>query len=372
MTVQKQKTKEPYIKALKYWTDLSIPGSFSSSLYFKKGLRARGKSTKNIDKQLKHRIEYQKLKNPRKRFPKRAYPAFFFGDRWEADLIDWGRRGKRAGKPSRRFILLVIDVFSRKLFSSCLPNKKMTTVTRAFEGIIADLKPPYEKPVKLQTDQGGEFKKAFTDRISQLGIQHSYAEGFLKARYIERAARNFKKVLLGQVLTEGKPKSDSEWFDLVKKVTENLNARYHKTLQMTPDEVSTKWLEVHRRLVEAEKKQPTFREMLENEGPKERRDKGTTFRVGDSVLAVKRRIRIGDKESDLAFRTMGEREKKSGKKGKAKRRPYWGELPKVKVFKIAEIMKDREPYLFRLKAKNNRVAKPLYYAPELRAVRNGI
>ena len=216
---------------------------------------------------------------------------------------------------------------------------------------------------------GKEFQGAFRKKMPKLKISHRFSHSLFKARYIERAARSFKKVLLGKTLTAGRPQRKAEWVGLVKEVTKNLNARFHKSLQMSPDEVAARWPEVHRRLLDAEKKQPTLREMMENEGVREKRDKNTFLRIGDTVLAVKKRARIGEKESDLAFRTRGEDNKNNKKSGKKRRRR--GNENKVKTFEIIEILKDRKPYLFKLKdKKTKKVAQRLYYSPELRRVDN--
>ena len=187
------------------WTDLDVPGSFASAPYFKKGLVSAGKKPpERLAALLKTQPDFRKLSRPSKKaFPTRPFPAFFFNDRWEMDLFDMGRGGWRAGgKPQRRFILLVVDVFSRKLFSACLKNKTASESAKGLAKILAGLEPPYAPPRLLHTDKGREFRAEFAEFLKKKGIRHVLIDHTrTKARYAERAVRSFKRVLMGYINT---------------------------------------------------------------------------------------------------------------------------------------------------------------------------
>ena len=51
-----------------------------------------------------------------------------------------------------KYILLAIDIFTRKAFAQPLKNKSALTVVKGFEEIIKDTKPKI-----IQCDQGKEF-----------------------------------------------------------------------------------------------------------------------------------------------------------------------------------------------------------------------
>ena len=90
---------------------------------------------------------------------------------WQADLIDWSTapsnslsekesgEGKKAPidrKDADRFILVVQDVFSRKIWAEALATKQPAEVLRAFKRVI-DMTKVLLPSNRLTTDAGGEF-----------------------------------------------------------------------------------------------------------------------------------------------------------------------------------------------------------------------
>ena len=95
----------------------------------------------------------------------------------------------RYGKKKGRFFLILIDIFSKKIFAKALYGKTSTSVLKAFEEIKSELKKPYVTPDILETDLGSEF---FSDNQ----IRFKGASGSHKARSAERAIRTFKRILI--------------------------------------------------------------------------------------------------------------------------------------------------------------------------------
>ena len=351
------------------WTDLDVPGSFASAPYFRKGLVSAGKKPpERLAALLKTRPDFRKLSRPSKKtFPTRPFPAFFFNDRWEMDLFDMGREGWRAGgKPQRRFILLAVDVFSRKLFSACLKNKTAAESAKGLAKILAGLKPPYGPPRLLHTDKGREFRAEFAELLKKEGIRHVLIDHTLtKARYAERAVRSFKRVLMGYINTRKTTPSRQRWLSTVARVTSNLNRRFHRGLGMAPDEVPRRWKEVHRKLLRKEKDQPSHSETvaLEEAGGDDPRE---AFSEGDRVWAkaLPKNDYTQRKESDLAWIQKPEPETERKKKRGEKKRNY---RPKVAEHVVVDVLKDRRPYLYKLR-RNVARSRPLrrhFYAEEL-------
>ena len=80
---------------------------------------------------------------------------------WQADLIDWStapssKDNSLSGKGADRFILVVQDVFSRKIWAEALATKQPAEVLRAFKRVI-DMANVLLPPNRLTTDAGGEF-----------------------------------------------------------------------------------------------------------------------------------------------------------------------------------------------------------------------
>jgi hypothetical protein len=94
----------------------------------------------------------------RKSFPRNTYTVNNINDMWESDLIDV--QGLAKYNDGVKYLLSVIDVFSKFLHIVPLKSKTGKDVTSAFQSILRDpryLKPIRRRPVWLRTDKGKEF-----------------------------------------------------------------------------------------------------------------------------------------------------------------------------------------------------------------------
>ena len=111
---------------------------------------------------------------------------------YQADLVDMSSLAKHRTNRGYKFILTVIDCFSRRAWALPLKNKTAATVTAAFAEIFQD---PTSKPPKLlQTDEGTEFTgKQFQMMLSRLGIKHFVSlNRDIKCALVERFNRTLK------------------------------------------------------------------------------------------------------------------------------------------------------------------------------------
>ena len=96
--------------------------------------------------------------------------------RWFADLIDFSAApsasagkdvGLRPTESGERYILVVQDVFSRKIWTEALINKRPTTAAAAFKKI---LNKAGSVPAALTTDGGMKFSAEFKELCETKGI----------------------------------------------------------------------------------------------------------------------------------------------------------------------------------------------------------
>ena len=73
-------------------------------------------------------------------------------DIWSADLVDMQQL--KSYNHGFRYILNVIDVFSKFVWSVPIKDKTGKTITNAFQSIVKTSK---RKPTKLSVDNGSEF-----------------------------------------------------------------------------------------------------------------------------------------------------------------------------------------------------------------------
>ena len=61
--------------------------------------------------------------------------------RWQADLIDMSSNPATLKRITMKWILVCVDVFSRKLWARALPTKEVSNVAKAYQDIVNELCP---------------------------------------------------------------------------------------------------------------------------------------------------------------------------------------------------------------------------------------
>ena len=332
----------------KKWKNIAVPGSFSSPSYFFKGLRAKkatgGKTEEQVRKILEGDISFQTSRALRKTFPRRKDLAYFFSERWEADVGDIGKArfvDLKTGKEKGRYFLLAVDLFSRKVMVEPLPNKTASTVAKALEKILSTLKRPYSAPQTLETDQGGEFfNSTLRNFLKEKSVDLIFARGANKARSAERHIRSFKRVLVPFLETH----PDVSWNDAIYAVRDALNRRFNRSLGMAPNQVIDRWKEVQEKNLEERPVRPFLpflKQQLQIERGRPVRDRGKTFSLGDAVI-IPRKKRGMKKESDRQF--------------------------SYEVYYVDAIRTEEKPFMYKLRDGMGNKVKRLFYAQELRKV----
>ena len=105
---------------------------------------------------------------------------------WSADLIDKSALSKY--NKNYKFILTVIDIFTKYAWAIPLKDKSGTSVTNAFKTIVQS---PYERssivrtPERLWVDRGKEFyNKTFLSYLKQNGTKIYSTNSDLKAVFV--------------------------------------------------------------------------------------------------------------------------------------------------------------------------------------------
>ena len=120
---------------------------------------------------------------PIRRFPRRKFDVGGYGQLVQTDLAFMFEKG------GYKFILVVVDVFSQKIWAEPLMDKSTKTVKVAFEKIFKQVNAPV---TELQSDQGTEFtglKQYFKDKKILFRLKY----GKNKASWAEHAIFLLKK-----------------------------------------------------------------------------------------------------------------------------------------------------------------------------------
>ena len=211
-------------KFLSYY-DKKKPGAFSGATTFRR--TAQNPKVKNW---LSTQDTYTLHKPVRRRFPRRKIVVAGPKQQFQADLIDFSYLQKYNG--GFKFILVVIDVFSKYVYVECMKNKTSQSVITAFSKILK--RSGYFS--SLQTDLGTEFtNKAFQSWLKDRNIHffHIYNRE-IKASIVERFIRTIKEKLFRYFTYSSKRK----YVDVIQKLVHAYNHSFHRSIQCSPAEVN--------------------------------------------------------------------------------------------------------------------------------------
>lgn len=139
----------------------------------------------------------------RKNFERRKYSMRGIADTLQADLIDM-QQFKRNNR-GYRYILIVIDVFSKRAYAEPLKDKTAKSTTEAMEKILRQVG---QRIRNLQTDDGKEFFNGAMKRLLAQydNINHYSTYTSKKASIVERLIRTIKRKLYMQFNLNGSNK----------------------------------------------------------------------------------------------------------------------------------------------------------------------
>lgn len=164
----------------------------------------------------------------RKNFPRRSVIIKGYDDLWQADLAEFIPHAKI--NKGYKYLLLVIDCYSKYLWTRALKSKTASEVSDAFESILK----LDRKPKNLQTDDGTEFfNKSFATVMKKHDINHYSTYSVKKASIVERVIRTIKNWLYKEFSFRGNYK----WIDIIKDIVLKYNNRRHRTTSMRPNNV---------------------------------------------------------------------------------------------------------------------------------------
>lgn len=129
-----------------------------------------------------------------------------------------------------KYLMTVIDCFTRYAFVRALRDKNSQTVLKAFQNIIDTLT---QKPLTLVCDKGSEFvNKHFIAYCNREKIKLISPQSNLHAAYVERFNRTLQTIIY-KFLTEH---STNRYIDHLEKIVESYNLRHHRMINMSPIE----------------------------------------------------------------------------------------------------------------------------------------
>ena len=107
-------------------------------------------------------------KPPKKNYPSNNTDVYHIDDTWSLDILDLKDYGPENNR-GYRYVLVIIDNFSKFGWTVPLKNKKPQTKTNAFESFLINSK---RKPYLIGSDRGKEFyNNIFQDFLKENNIK---------------------------------------------------------------------------------------------------------------------------------------------------------------------------------------------------------
>jgi hypothetical protein len=165
----------------------------------------------------------------KRKFPKRRVIVNDVDDTWSADLVDMQAFSK--DNKGIKYLLTVIDVFSKYAWAVPIKNKTGDSVTEAFNEIVSGGR----KPENLWVDEGKEFyNKTFQSFLDKntINMYHTFNEG--KAVVIERFNRSLKRIMWKYFTSN----NTYTYLNDLPKMLEKYNNTRHSSIKMSPKQAS--------------------------------------------------------------------------------------------------------------------------------------
>ena len=232
-------------KINKIYTDPNNPGSFSGveNLYDQVSKKYPGITKNDIRKFLEGNRTYTLFKPRQIKYKRSKFvPAGFLTD-LQVDLGDFQTLART--NSGFRYLLVAVDVLSRRVFTAPMKSKTTAEMKNAFEKLFTSM--PY-LPQQIFSDRGMEFEsKEMLEYYKEKGIEKFKARASeIKAGVAERMIKTIKQRLY-RYFSE---KNTTNWIGVLPKITAAINRSPcritgKRPIDVTPENAAAIWENVY-------------------------------------------------------------------------------------------------------------------------------
>ena len=159
-------------------------------------------------------------KPPKKYYPTNNTDVYHIDDTWSLDILDLKDYGPKNNR-GYRYVLVIIDNFSKFRWTVPLKNKNAQTIKVFFENVLTSSK---RSPNLIETDRGKEFyNNIFQSFLNNNNIKLYSRNTYLGAVFAERFFKSIRDLLKKPVFEKG----DGNWIDILSTITKQYNNRVH-------------------------------------------------------------------------------------------------------------------------------------------------
>jgi len=186
------------------------------------------KKNKDIENELAGIRTYTRHKEAKKIKKFNPFFVYFPHDMWQIDFMYLPDLAKY--NEGYKYLLCLLEVFSRKLYIKILKDKSSQTVTEAFDELQKKIN---IFPKKIVCDMGAEFKcRQFIHYCENNKIKLIFVTNDTKAANVERAQRTFQGILY-RILEE---KQSKKYIDYLQDTLHIYNRRKNRITGFAPND----------------------------------------------------------------------------------------------------------------------------------------
>ena len=222
--------KEEILKEL--YDDFTVGVGVGLESFYKKVRMKYLNLTREETKEFLKNQSYYQLTKQQIKTTNKPIVVSYPNERWSADLIDMNQYA--SSNSNNKFILTVIDNFSKYVFAVPLKNKEAQTVTDGFERIV-NQQAYNTYPSSIQTDNGTEFAGEFIDwcKANKIFIKKSLSYSPTSNSLVE----NFNNILR-KMIREGFVRTNSfNWINYLEQYLVNRNNTPHSLTKHPPSHI---------------------------------------------------------------------------------------------------------------------------------------
>lgn len=215
----------------KKYYDPSDPGSFGGINRLLRSAKDHGFSKEEVEEFLKNQNTYTLHKDRRFKFSRNRVITLHKDYQWMADLADM--QSYASQNDGFRYILVVIDTFTKYAWARAIKTKRPEDVRDAFHSIFEEKR----IPLHLQTDRGKEFENKMLKEFYKKHdiIYFTSQNSTFKCSIVERMNRTLKSRMFRYFTSVGKHR----FIDVLPKLMESYNNSFHRSIKMSPKEASS-------------------------------------------------------------------------------------------------------------------------------------
>ena len=225
------KTKKAHDLLQKTFYKLSKAGAYSGPEKLYRVLKTHGISKHVIRKWLHNQDSYSLRKEPRHSFRKARVVVSGIDSQFDMDLGEVSNIADENG--GVRYLLFVIDIFSKYLWVQPLKNKTAKVVVNALKKILSKGR----KCKKIRSDSGKEFNNNLMKTfLKNEGIYYFTTQNSnTKANIVERVIKTFKSIMYRYFTKQ----RTHRYIDVLQDMVDTYNGTPHRSLDfVAPKNVS--------------------------------------------------------------------------------------------------------------------------------------